>query len=273
MLGNLLTSLAPTIGSALGTFSGIPGGGFFGNVGGSLLQNWLGSGQQQNNQQNQMPNMNQGFYDQLQGVQSNLLNQLQQQPQFQRTDINPILQGARNDFDQQIVPSIAERFSGMGQGGQRSSSFRNALGAAGSGLSQKLAELQSNHAQDEQNRMMQYRGQNLQQMGLLGNFLTQQNQLGQNQSQFNQQQANTAPYWLSPLLNGLGMAGNIGANLFSGGQNRVAQAGTDKQNAVSNAQNIGLGKQYDVLNNPAVQGFWGSLPQATMGLVKSVAGR
>ncbi len=46
-------------------------------------------------------------------------------------------------FNQEIVPGIAERFSGMGSGAQRSSAFQQSLGQAGAGLSQNLASMRS----------------------------------------------------------------------------------------------------------------------------------
>jgi len=42
-------------------------------------------------------------------------------------------------FREQTVPAIAERFSGPGSAGQRSSAFRQSLGAAGAGLEERLA--------------------------------------------------------------------------------------------------------------------------------------
>jgi len=67
------------------------------------------------------------------------------QPQF---DINqnsqpfnfaPIANEARQNFAQQTIPSIAERFTGLGA--QNSSAFGQQLGAAGAGLESGLASL------------------------------------------------------------------------------------------------------------------------------------
>lgn len=60
------------------------------------------------------------------------------------SDFNPIEQRARSQFNQQTIPSLAERFTSMG-GGQRSSAFQGALGAAGAGLEEGLAALRSQH--------------------------------------------------------------------------------------------------------------------------------
>ena len=43
------------------------------------------------------------------------------------------------DFREETIPAIAERFSGPGSAGQRSSAFRQALGQAGAGLEERLA--------------------------------------------------------------------------------------------------------------------------------------
>jgi len=46
---------------------------------------------------------------------------------------------AMRQFQQEILPMIAERFSGMGAGAQSSSAFQQALGGAGAGLAENLA--------------------------------------------------------------------------------------------------------------------------------------
>ncbi len=45
---------------------------------------------------------------------------------------------ARREFQEQTIPGIAERFTGMGAGAQSSSAFQQQLGAAGAGLSERL---------------------------------------------------------------------------------------------------------------------------------------
>ena len=52
---------------------------------------------------------------------------------------------ARGNFMSKTVPGIAELFTSMGQGGQRSSGFQGALGAAGAGLERGLASDRSNY--------------------------------------------------------------------------------------------------------------------------------
>lgn len=64
-------------------------------------------------------------------------------------DTGVLEQQARRGFAQQTIPSIAERFTGMGSsGGQRSSAFAGTLGGAGADLEGSLAGLR-------QGRLMQ----------------------------------------------------------------------------------------------------------------------
>lgn len=266
-LNSILGGLAPIAGGALGTAFGGPVGGFLGSAGGNLLGNWLGGGSNANTSQQQTAN-NPLFYNQLQDAQSNLFNQLQQRPQFQREDISPMLRGVENDFQERVVPSILNRFSGMGQGGLRSSSFRNALASAGSGLSQKLAELQASHAQDQQSKMLQSQGMDLSRLGVLSNLINNQQQLGLNQNQFNQQQNSWLP-WVNTALNAAG----IGANYLSGNQNRMQNAQQQATGIVNNAQNAGLGRQFETQYHPASSGLFNALPNVAVGAMKTLMGR
>jgi len=50
---------------------------------------------------------------------------------------------ARQQFNQQIIPGLAERFAGSGSGNQSSSAFQNALGGAGATLATNLQALRS----------------------------------------------------------------------------------------------------------------------------------
>lgn len=59
---------------------------------------------------------------------------------LQNVDLGPIEQRAMQQFQQETVPSLAERFTSMG-GGQRSSAFGSTLGRAGGDLSSQLAAL------------------------------------------------------------------------------------------------------------------------------------
>jgi len=105
---------------------------------------------------------------------------------------------AMRQFQEQIVPGIAERFSGMGAGAQRSSAFGQQLGQAGAGLAENLA--------------MQREGlksQGLQQlMGMLGMGM---------QSPFNYMQIPGTQGGLGQLLGGLGSGIGAGASMLGMG--------------------------------------------------------
>ncbi len=51
---------------------------------------------------------------------------------------------AMRQFQQEIIPGLAERFSSLGSGAQGSSAFGQQLGQAGAGLSQNLAAMKAN---------------------------------------------------------------------------------------------------------------------------------
>ena len=88
---------------------------------------------------------------------SSALNQLLQQGlsgiENPQAGFNPIAQEARTQFQQQTVPSIAERFSGLGA--QGSSAFGQQLGAAGAGLEQNLASQGANYGLQNRQGLLQ----------------------------------------------------------------------------------------------------------------------
>jgi hypothetical protein len=63
---------------------------------------------------------------------------------------DPIEDRYRRMFQEQTIPSIAERFTAMGQGAQRGSSFPAALGRAGSDLESQLAALRAQYGQQQE---------------------------------------------------------------------------------------------------------------------------
>lgn len=103
------------------------------------------------------------FSPEQKGLQNQLLQQLGpmlsqgqigQQPLFQsgQNFLQSLLQGGpeafkqfeaplMRQFQEQTIPQLAERFSGLGA--QSSSAFQQALGQAGAGLSERLAQLRS----------------------------------------------------------------------------------------------------------------------------------
>lgn len=74
----------------------------------------------------------------------------------QQFDFAPIEQRARTQFQQQTIPSIAERFTALG--GQNSSGFQQALGQAGAGLEQSLAALRSQYGLQERDNLFKMLG-------------------------------------------------------------------------------------------------------------------
>ena len=84
---------------------------------------------------------------------------LQQQPMGQLPSFEPIAQRARTQFQQQTIPSIAERFTALD--GQRSSGFPQILGQQAAGLEEALAALAADYGIQQQQLGLQ--GQGLQQ--------------------------------------------------------------------------------------------------------------
>lgn len=88
---------------------------------------------------------------QLLGSMSGQSGNIQQNPLYQsgQSYLQGILGGdtekfekpLMRQFNEQIVPGIAERFSSMGSGAQSSSAFQQALGGAGADLSERLGAL------------------------------------------------------------------------------------------------------------------------------------
>lgn len=107
--------------------------------------------------------------DRLTPDQKNLVGQAGnlglQQLQNPTAGFQPIANQARNQFNNQTIPGLAERFTSLGGSGQRSSAFQGALGSAGSDLESQLAGMQAQYGQRQQAL-----GQNLLGMGLTPQF-------------------------------------------------------------------------------------------------------
>lgn len=127
----------------------------------------------------------------------------------------PIANQAREQFQSSTVPSLAERFSSMGSGGQRSSAFQSALGQAGAGLESNLAALQSQYGQRQQGLL-----QNLLGLALQPNFDTiyQQQQPGFLQSALGGLSGGLGQYG---AMQGLGMLGGGGMGNLGGQANNA----------------------------------------------------
>ena len=70
----------------------------------------------------------------------------------------PIAQQARSQFQTQTMPSLAERFTSFGQGGQRSSDFMGAMAGAGSDLEESLASMASQYSLQNRGLLQQLLG-------------------------------------------------------------------------------------------------------------------
>jgi len=126
----------------------------------------------------------------------------------------PIANQAREKFQSSTVPSLAERFTALGNS-QRSSSFQRALGQAGAGLESNLAALQSQYGQRQQGLL-----QNLLGLALQPNFDTiyQQQQPGFLQSALGGLSGGLGQYG---AMQGLGMLGGGGMGNLGGQANNA----------------------------------------------------
>lgn len=70
------------------------------------------------------------------------------QPDYSGFD--PIAQQATNYYNEELIPSLAERFTGMGGGAQNSSAFAEQLRSGAQDFSQGLAALRSQHGMQQQ---------------------------------------------------------------------------------------------------------------------------
>jgi hypothetical protein len=98
---------------------------------------------------------------QLGGAQQGAINYQQQLMDPSSQAVDQFAQPYMNQFNQQTIPGLAERFAGMGAmgGGLSSSGFGQALGAAGGNLQTQLAALKAGLGQNAaQSLMSQYGG-------------------------------------------------------------------------------------------------------------------
>lgn len=142
------------------------------------------------------------FNKQQQSALSQLLGMGLQGLQNPSQGFQPIADQARTQFNQQTVPSIAERFTSLGDNALSSPAFSSELGQAGSGLEGLLASLQAQYGQQQQSHFS----------NLLGMGLTPQNEGFQ-------------PGFLQQVLPSLGRAGvHAGAAALTGGASTGASA-------------------------------------------------
>ena len=133
--GNL--GLMAGLGGAGGLLSGLMGGGGL-----------LGKGEHVQQFQKYSP--------QQQMVLNNLLSQGSQNSNWGDIEKNEV-----NRFNTQTIPGLAERFTSMGDSGQRSSGFQQALGMASSDLGQNLAGMRSQFGMQQLNMGLQPQFENV----------------------------------------------------------------------------------------------------------------
>jgi hypothetical protein len=98
---------------------------------------------------------------------------------------------AMRQFQEEIVPGLAERFSGMGAGAQRSSAFQQALGSAGASLAERLSAQRAGLQQGAMGQLSQ----------LLG--------MGMGQRPFGYMQQEGTPGFFGSLAGGAGQAAGM----------------------------------------------------------------
>jgi len=148
------------------------------------------------------PQQQQGF--------EQILQQALQGLQDNKFDFGPIEQQARTGFAQKTIPSIAERFTAMGEGGQGSSGFQGALGRAGSGLEESLAGMKQQYGLQQQGNLMNLLG-----MGLRPQFETIERQ--RQPGMFEQMAGPLAQAGMGYFGGGGALSGLLGS-LMGGGQ-------------------------------------------------------
>lgn len=96
----------------------------------------------------------------LSAEQQNILSQLLPQllGRAQGMDMGAFEAPYKRQFEQEIIPGLAERFAGLGAGSQSSSAFQQALGQAGAGLTENLAMLREQQQQNALQSLAQLLG-------------------------------------------------------------------------------------------------------------------
>jgi hypothetical protein len=121
----------------------------------SVGQGLFGSPGQQMQFQRFTPQQQQLQNQSIQQLMGLLQNNMSGQQGF---DFAPIAQRARTNFQTQTVPMLAERFASLGSN-RRSSGLEGTLGAAGAGLEEGLAGLESKYNLASQGQQGQQRQQ------------------------------------------------------------------------------------------------------------------
>lgn len=143
--GATLGSVIPGIGTGLGALGGGLLGGLSGLYGGERDNLITGSPAQTQTTPRFSPLQEQAQNQALQQLMHLIGNQ--GRPDY--SAFEPIEQRARQQFQTQTIPGLAERFTALG-GGQRSSAFQGALGQSGADLESQLAALRSQYGVQQQ---------------------------------------------------------------------------------------------------------------------------
>lgn len=212
--------------------------------GGALFGGLFGKSGEKPSRNEQIPR----FTPQQQSVLASILGQAQQglQPQNFGAGFEPIAQQQRNQFQQETVPLLAERFTAMG-GGQRSSAFSGALGSAASGLEQSLGAQKANFGLQQQGQL-----QNLLGLGLQPQFETVQHQRQPGLLESISPAAIQALLmYLSGGTSGLATGAGIAGLNAMGNQNSVGSTGFG--NSFGRQSGYGSGFANPALQSPGMQ--------------------
>ncbi len=138
-------------GATLGSFGGPIGTGIGGGIG--ALLGLLGGGlSSKQSPWGQSPNK---LSPEKQKMKDDLIQQTYAASQNPSAGFEPFANQARQQFNTQTVPGLAERFTSLGSGGsQRSSAFSGSIGAAGAGLESQLAYLQGQYGLQNRDSLM-----------------------------------------------------------------------------------------------------------------------
>lgn len=107
--------------------------------------------------------------------------------QFSQFNFDPIEQQARASFEQQTVPGLAERFTGMGAGASGSAAFARNMGSAAAGLESSLASLKAQLLPQWEMQQAQY-GLSRAGLGMQGAQIAQQDTAMQYQRDLSEKQ-------------------------------------------------------------------------------------
>ncbi len=174
----------------------------------------------------------QGVSPQYQG--QNLLTQLLGKLGNNQNSFAPIEQQAKNQFYQETIPTLAERFTSLGTGGsQRSSAFQGTLGQAGAGLSEQIAALKAKYGLEErgldQNLLGTLQGGQQNQANMYQNALLNMLQFGA-QPRFQTVSNPSTPGFNQQAGRAVGTIANAGLNYITGGGYGLANAGVNALN-------------------------------------------